>query len=72
MGRTDTAFESAGAGGGVWRRGDDGDDFGIRALARQGAEVGGGSTEIQRNIISERVLGMPREPKPAASVGTKG
>ena len=30
-------------------------------LVRQQAEIGGGTTEMARNVISERVLGMPRE-----------
>ncbi|MCZ6828545.1 MAG: acyl-CoA dehydrogenase family protein [Gammaproteobacteria bacterium] len=34
-----------------------------------GLIIGGGTAQIQKNIISEIGLGMPREPKPAAASG---
>ena len=36
-------------------------EVGLAFLMRQAGSLGGGSTEMARNIISERVLGMPRE-----------
>lgn len=61
--RTPTiAFELAGAAGTAWTEDDGslagrGSDF----LMRQTSCIGGGTTEMARNVISERVLGMPRE-----------
>ena len=56
----DTALTLVGSAGVV----DDGSGlsrFGIRFLSRQTASLGGGTNEIARNIIGERVLGFPRE-----------
>ena len=57
----DTALEIAGAAAVV----DDGSglfEYGARYPSRQAASLGGGTTEIARNIIGERILGFPREP----------
>ncbi|ABW14094.1 acyl-CoA dehydrogenase domain protein [Parafrankia sp. EAN1pec] len=59
------AFEIAGPAGAAWTADDGaaancGDDF----LMRQTSCIGGGTTEMARNVISERVLGMPRERTP--------
>jgi alkylation response protein AidB-like acyl-CoA dehydrogenase len=57
----DIGLEIAGAGGGAWADGDPAGIWGEFYLSRQANSLGGGSNEMQRNIISERVLGMPRE-----------
>jgi alkylation response protein AidB-like acyl-CoA dehydrogenase len=59
--KTNIGLDLAGDDAVVWEDGDDVGSFGINYLRRQAACLGGGSTEMARNIISERVLGMPRE-----------
>jgi len=59
------AYELAGSSAAAWDA-DDADDAalgarGISYLTRQAACIAGGTTEMSRNVVSERVLGMPRE-----------
>ena len=60
--RASITFELSGGSAGAWMD-DDGAtaNSGIDFLMRQVASIGGGTTEMARNVVSERVLRMPRE-----------
>jgi alkylation response protein AidB-like acyl-CoA dehydrogenase len=61
--RANIGVEIAGTGAVTWEPGAEHTAaFGTGYVFRQASCLGGGSTEMQRNIISERLLGMPREP----------
>ncbi|MFA5884286.1 MAG: acyl-CoA dehydrogenase family protein [Acidimicrobiia bacterium] len=59
--RTTIATEIAGPAIAAAERGDPAFGLGTAFVNRQAACIGGGTTEMARNNISERVLGMPRE-----------
>jgi alkylation response protein AidB-like acyl-CoA dehydrogenase len=56
------AVEIAGMNATAWNAGDhDGGRWSDQLLSSQSASIGGGTNEIQRNVIAERVLGLPRD-----------
>jgi len=64
----DIAFDVLGPASALWKgaAGNPGDGTWQRSyLFYQAASIFAGSNEIQRNLIGERILGLPREPKSA-------
>ncbi len=60
----DLAAEIVGAGAMLWDSdAPEGNQWGQQLLSQFAIRIGGGTDEIQRNIIAERGLGLPREPQ---------
>ena len=61
----DASMEIVGTSGQAWEIGDeDAEKWSIGCLAASGVSIAGGTDEVQRNIIGERVLSLPKEPDP--------
>ena len=61
--RAEMALALAGAEGVTWGAGATaGGDWSYQLLNSRRVSIAGGTDEIQRNNVSERVLGLPREP----------
>jgi alkylation response protein AidB-like acyl-CoA dehydrogenase len=61
---TGLALGIVGPGGVAWDPGDGAAEERTRAfLQAPGISIAGGTTEVQKNIIGERVLGLPKEPQ---------
>ena len=55
------ALEAAGQDAAAWTDDDASSMAAVNFLMRQAGSIGGGTVEMARNVISERVLTMPRE-----------
>ena len=62
---SDVAIELAGPSGQAWdATEDDADEWASAVIGAPAMAIAGGTNEVQRNIIGERVLGLPKEPDP--------
>ncbi len=61
---SDLGMRIAGTAGVAWEPGDQGAErWSMAVLSAPGSAIAGGTNEIQRNIIGERVLGLPKDPQ---------
>ena len=62
---SDVAIELVGPSGQAWNAIDeDADEWASAVISAPAMAIAGGTNEVQRNIIGERVLGLPKEPDP--------
>ena len=60
---SDLGIAIAGAAGQAWEADDSrGDRWAMAVLSAPAARIAGGTDEVQRGIVGERVLGLPKEP----------
>jgi alkylation response protein AidB-like acyl-CoA dehydrogenase len=59
---SDLGIAIAGAGGQAWEDKRD-SRWALSVLSAPASRIAGGTDEVQRNIIGERVLGLPKEPQ---------
>lgn len=65
----DVSMKLVGPSGQAWGpEGGDGERWSTFCLSAAGISIAGGTDEVQRNIIGDRVLGLPREPNPFKDV----
>jgi len=65
----DVSLAIAGTAAQAWDADDaQGDRWAMGCLSTAGISIAGGTDEVQRNIIGERVLGLPKEPDPYKGV----
>jgi alkylation response protein AidB-like acyl-CoA dehydrogenase len=61
--RAEATAELAGPGGVAWSRQDPvAGEWAKASVMSRGAGIGGGTDEIQKNVVGERIIGLPREP----------
>ncbi|MDG2112712.1 MAG: acyl-CoA dehydrogenase family protein [Actinomycetota bacterium] len=58
----DLSLRIQGQGSMAWDTDGDGSKWALGALSTLSGKIAGGTNEIQKNIIGDRVLGLPREP----------
>ncbi|MCU0274350.1 MAG: hypothetical protein MUE34_14055, partial [Acidimicrobiales bacterium] len=59
----DLSLRIRGAAGQAWDTADDdAEGWAFEAVGSMGLGIAGGTSEVQRSIVGERVLGLPREP----------
>jgi alkylation response protein AidB-like acyl-CoA dehydrogenase len=63
--------EISGPDGIAWDASGSGDKYAKAIVGSFSANIAGGTDEIQKNIIGDRVLGLPREPSVDSSVAFK-